>query len=201
MTIPESAGRPSVEHIVLGAVLLVVLVVGGWFLLKPGSSAKTPSAATRSAAFRPAAASGAYASPKPVVPLKPTRIALVPMTKAAYLKAGNKICAKMNAGVKALGDFPSEPKAQAAFVLKTYKINEHARKLLTALPAPADSAAKLASYYGAIATMDGTGKALAKALIAGNTDRAKALEQKLSAQGAKANAEFIAYGLTVCGGP
>jgi hypothetical protein len=195
----KKSGKPSVEHIVLGAVLLVVLAVGGWFLLKAGSSAKTTSTATEPATSRPTAAAGAYASPKSVLTLKPTTITLVPMTKAAYLKAGNKICAKMNAAGKALGDFPSEPKAQAAFALKTVTITEHARKLLMALPAPADSAAKLASFYVDVAKADATTKALAKALTAGNTVQAKALEQKLGSQGDKANAEFTAYGLTVCG--
>ena len=211
MTTSEKAGRPSVEHIVLGGVLLVVLVVGGWFLLKPGGTTKSGSPATGPLTDRPAEAANAYASPKanlphakPLKPSKPTKlgqITLVPMKKAAYLKAGNKICAKMNAGTKALGDYPSEPKAQAAFVVKTFAITEHARKLLVALPAPAASAAKLAVYYGEIAKMDATGKALAAALTAGKADEAKALAQKLATQSTKANAEFTAYGLTACGQP
>ena len=187
-----------------------MLVVGGWFLLKPGSSAKPTSTANGPLTTRPAEASGAYASPKSQGALhstkaakrtKPGRVALVPMTKAAYLKAGNKICTKMNAATKALGDFPSEPKAQAAFVVKNFTITEHARKQLMALPAPAKSAAKLAAFYGDVGKVDATGKALAAALTAGNADKAKALEQKLAAQSTKANAEFTAYGLTVCGQP
>jgi hypothetical protein len=208
MTTTERAGRPSVEHIVLASVLLVVLAVGGWFLLKPGAPAKVASPPAGALAGRPAAASGAYASPKahptlgkPSKPTKLGRVPLAPMTKAAYLKAGNKICTKMNAGTKALGDYPSDPRAQAAFVVKTFAITERALKQLLALPAPAAGATKLAGYYTEIGAMDSTGKALAAALTAGKTDAAKALAQKLASQSTKANAEFTAYGLTACGQP
>ncbi|BEP12319.1 hypothetical protein acdb102_06300 [Acidothermaceae bacterium B102] len=198
---PKKSGKPSVEHIVLGAVLVVVLAVGGFFLLKPGSSASTAKAAAAPTVDRPATAAlaepGAVA--KPVTALKPTKAPLTPMTKPAYLKAGNKICARMNAATKKLGDFPSDTKAQVVYINKNYAITEHARKLLVALPAPTVSAVKLAGYYKEVAALDGTAKAAAKALAAGDTAKAGALESKLAKQSAKTNAEFVAYGLTTCG--
>ena len=199
-TTTDTTGKPSVEHIVLGAVLVVVLAVGGWFLLKPGGSAK-PTKTTAAPNFsRPsAAAQGDQPQAAPGLSLKPTTFTLVPMTRKAYLKAGNKICARMNAATKALGDFPTGTKAQAAFVTRTFTITEKARKLLVALPAPEDSAAKLASYYVVMAKADGVGKSLAKSLTAGDTAKAAALEKQLAKVSAKGNAEFNAYGLTVCG--
>lgn len=197
----EKPGKISVEHIVLGAVLVVVLAIGGWFLLRPGASTASAQKGVEPAASRPTEAANADLpqTSAPVLPLKPTKFDLVPMTKKAYLAAGNKICARMNAGTKALGDFPAAPKAEAAFVTKTVAITEKARKLLVALPAPTASAAKLAAYYGDIAKLDAIGRSLAKSLVAGDTAKAKALEQKLATQSDKANAEFTAFGLTVCG--
>ena len=198
---PKKPGKPSVEHIVLGAVLVVVLAVGGFFLLKPGSSAGTAKAAAAPSVVIPARASTAAAGAiaKPVAGLKPTKAALTPMTKPAYLKAGNTICARMNTATKKLGDFPSGAKAQVVFITRTYAITEHARKLLVALPAPKASAAKLAGYYHQVASLDATAKAAAKALAAGDAAKARALESALAKQSTKTNAKFVAYGLTTCG--
>ena len=138
---------------------------------------------------------------KPSKPTKLGRVALVPMTKAAYLKAGNRICAKMNAGTKALGRLPE--RAQGPGCLRGEDLCDHRARPQAADGAarPGDSAAKLAAYYVEVGKLDGTGKALAAALTAGKTDKAKTLEQKLAAQSTKANAEFTAYGLTACGQP
>jgi hypothetical protein len=205
-TDPETAPtsrKPSVEHIVLGVVLIAVLLgAGGWLVLRGGSSSSTatkpPAAAPQN---RPAVA--ALAEPgvtaSPVKPLKAHKPAAKPLSKAAYLKAGNKICDKMNSAQKALGDFPASAKAQAAFFGKVFVITEHARKQLKALRAPTAGAAKMAKLYVQVAKLDATGKAAGKALAAGKATQAKQLEATLVTQSNKANASFNAYGLTSCG--
>ena len=185
--------KPSVEHIVLGAVLLaVVLAAGWWFLLRSGP-AKAPVVA---ATDRPAVAAMAQPGIKPVaVPHGP---AGPPLSRTAYRKAGNAICAARNAQYRALGAYPTSAAAQGKYVAAKYGLNERARRRLVALHAPATSAKTLKKSYSALAHVDVMGTSLRKAVLAGHTATAKALQTRITDATATVDAALHKAGLTSC---
>jgi hypothetical protein len=155
------------------------------------SSGAKPTALVTTAPVATTAAS----APAPVTAPR----AAISAKKAAFLKAGNKICTTMNAKTDALGSFPAKGAAQSAFLLKTVAVDEHALKQLRALKTPAGDAAKVKALYAEIAKLDTLAKSAAKDLKAGNSAAGNALITKAAGVGDKANADYIAYGLTVCG--
>lgn len=192
-TTPTS--KISREHLVLGAILaVVVLGAAAWFLLKGGSGA---TATPKTMPGKPAATTTA-APAVAVVPV--AKKPVVTAQKAAFLKAGNKICTTMNAQEKALGNFPSTTTAaEAKFLAKSVAYTSHALARLRALHAPAGDAAKLKVMYADVAHLNALGAGAERALLAGNKPAAAKLMDQIAAAGDKANAAFNAYGLTVCG--
>jgi hypothetical protein len=178
----------SIEHIVLGAVLIaVVLGAAGWFLLKPGSSSSAGKVATKPTAT---------ATAKPVVVATPPT---PPAARAAFIAAGNKVCTKMNTASKALGSFPAKLPAQATFISKQIAITKHALAQLKKLKNPAADKVVLKKLYADVVHLDVLGAQAVKAMHSGNDKASKTLLVKIDAASNKANKAFTSYGLGVCG--
>jgi hypothetical protein len=185
----------SREHLVLGAILAVVVIgAAAWFLTKGGGGG---TAAPQALPTKPAAVTATTTPPAAVVPVakKPA----VTAKKAAFLKAGNKICTTMNAKENALGEEPTTPAAEAKFLAKTASYTARALAQLRALHAPAGDAARLKTMFNDVVRLNGLTASAGKALLAGDKKTAEGLLNKVPAAARKANAAFNAYGLTVCG--
>ncbi len=191
---PTGSRKPSTEHLVLGVVLLVVLAAGAWFLTHRGSS--TPPVAT--VLPKPAATSAAPASVAPTAVTPAAKPAASKVARAAFLKAGNKICATMNARQKALGDLPATTAAQADFLAKNVQLSVRALAQLRALKGPAGDAARLKTMFADVAKTNALGLAAQKRLAAGDQTGAYKVMEQVGDVADKANAAFKAYGLTVC---
>lgn len=189
--------RFSREHLVLGAILAVVVIgAAAWFLLKGGSGSAAPLVQPT----KPAATT------TPAVPVLPAAVVpvvkkpVVSAKKAAYLKAGNKICTTMNAQERALGDLPTKnTAAEAKYLARTEVYATQALARLRALHAPAGDAVKLKKIYADAAHVNALGTSAEKDLLAGKKPAADKVLNTLVAASIKLNAEFNAYGLSVCG--
>ena len=184
-----SARRPSVEHLVLGAVLLAVVIGAAlWFLHGSSSS---------SAAAKPPVA--AAAKPTGIAHVVPA-VAAVPVSpqKAAFLRAGNKICTTMNAQQNALGK-PATAADLVPLFSKTLVITEAALTKLEKLKEPAGDKAQLKALWKGLANLNVMGGLALSDLKSGNGAYAQSAMAELDRQGDLLNTAFNAYGLTVCG--
>jgi hypothetical protein len=188
-----STSKISREQLVLGAILAVIVIgAAAWFLLKGGGGSPGPTAQPT----KPAATTTVAA---PVVVAPVAKKPAITAKKAAYLKAGNKICTTMNAKENALGEEPTTPAAEAKFLAKTASYTARALAQLRALHAPAGDAARLKTMFNDVVRLNGLTASAGKALLAGDKKTAEGLLNKVPAAARKANAAFNAYGLTVCG--
>lgn len=196
----KAARRPSVEHIILGVVLaVVVLGAAGWFLLKPGSSTSTaarspvsPAAAT----VRPTATTVAPAA-KAVRTAVPKPAKGHALTKVAYVKAGNAVCAALTKDIAKLGRFP-DGKAGGPYVTKVVRLIQGAQTRFGKLRAPAKDAGTLQKIRTTVAHQVALDKQLATALGHGDQQQITSLARPLDITLARLTAEYRAYGLVAC---
>ena len=194
----EAKRKPSVEHIVLASVLAaVVLVAGVWFVMKPGSgsaSSATPVGKTAIVHHTPTDLLPAIKvhPPKPVTKAKPNK------ALTAYLKAGNKLCAKELVAVRALGPVPKAQQQLAAWVAEVKPIAAQSLKAFRALTSPTPDKKMFAKLYDDEARDDALVYQLAAAVEQGNGQLAQDLGSEANDAGTALNAEYTAAGLPIC---
>jgi len=162
---------PPAARLASGAAV-VVLAIGGWFLLTPDDGPTRHS----------------------VVAAAPT------LTHPQFMAKGSAVCAVMNRHSRALGPFPQGGAGVAAHYLeKQIAISQTAIAGLQALAPPREDAAQVTALEDQTLGLIGTGNRLVLALRTGDADGARSLLAQVNALTVKTNKAWNAFGLTTCG--
>ncbi|HVB28133.1 MAG TPA: hypothetical protein VNE21_09510 [Mycobacteriales bacterium] len=133
-------------------------------------------------------------APTPAVVVVPA-----PMTKAAYLRAGNAICTRMQSQIKALGPVPTGARlALATYTTKAVAVDQVTLGQLERLRRPATDTTRLGLLYNETAGVLTTARQLAATLRTGTAAAAGAALTRLATQTAALNEDYDSYGLGAC---
>lgn len=187
--------RPSVEHIVLGAVLIaVVLGAAGWFLLKPGSSSSAAKPLVRPAVTM--VATPAPTTSAPAVAKKPAKRTAA---QTKYFVAAEAVCTKETKVQKALSDPAANAASEVAYLHKVEALGKAEIAHLAKLKEPAGWRSKLKE----IDAINVQGLAALNHYIAavkdGKAAAAATYEKALTTLSDKSDALYDSLGMKACG--